>query len=268
MTESKVLPTTEFTIETNYRRTPGRLLWEKQKAEARASRLQVIFQEILWKPLETELGNKRHRDRLQCQCVCGTIGSVLISTIINRDTYGCRSCAARAKNAATTPERRVEIATLASKAATEALRQRIDPYAEKYGGKELDVVLSTLSAAKNRCNNPNDLAYINYGLRGIRFEFPSLRAAAEWVLDNLGPKPSGRSLDRIDNSKGYTPGNLRWATVSEQARNKRQYKRTPNGERIRKIMGARKDLAYETIRLWIAMGRTDEDILNRTKYDR
>ena len=51
---------------------------------------------------------------------------------------------------------------------------------------------------------------------------PGLARFSEWVEANLGPR-DGRSLDRIDNEKGYEPGNLRWASISEQNRNRRPY---------------------------------------------
>ena len=49
---------------------------------------------------------------------------------------------------------------------------------------------------------------------------PGLARFAEWIDENLGPC-EGRSLDRIDNTIGYVPGNLRWATRLEQQRNRR-----------------------------------------------
>lgn len=165
-------------------------------------------------------------------------------------------------------ERRIEIAKKASIAAVEALRNKTDPYKAAYGEKEFKVVANTLSGAKQRCTNPNDIGYSNYGGRGIVFGFPSLRSAVEWVLDNLGPRLAGTSIDRIDNNRGYEPGNLRWATSSEQARNKRAYKRTKNGERIRQLHLHRPDLTYETIRLWITQGASDAEILGREKYAR
>jgi hypothetical protein len=172
----------------------------------------------------------------------------------------------RRRSAALSAERRVEIATVASKKAAEVKALEIDPYMEKYGYEALELVLTTVVGARQRCLNPNNAAYSNYGGRGITFEFPSVRSAAEWVLDNLGTKPEGNySLDRVDNSRGYTPGNLRWATRAEQNGNKRRYKRTEKGERIMGIMEVRKDLTYETIRLWVTQGKTDEDIINRRK---
>jgi hypothetical protein len=74
--------------------------------------------------------------------------------------------------------------------------------------------------AKDRCINRNHPAWHNYGGRGILFH-------AAWVKDfdaffeHVGPKPDGYELDRIDNSKGYEPGNLQWVTISDNLRNKR-----------------------------------------------
>lgn len=165
-------------------------------------------------------------------------------------------------------EERVKLAKTASVAAVAALSKKQDLYYLKYG-QAFKSLLRLGAQAKQRCVNPNSIGFSNYGGRGISFLFPSIRAFAEWVANNLGPKPSEKfSLDRIDNERGYEPGNLRWATRAEQARNKRVYKRTKNGERIRTLKTMRQDLTYETIRLWVRDGLSDEEILNRGKYAR
>lgn len=91
----------------------------------------------------------------------------------------------------------------------------------------LDQILTT---AKQRCTNPNDGAWPNYGGRGIAFEFDSVLEAGEWILENLGPRPKGMELDRVDNNAGYAPGNLRWASREQQAANRRNT-RLPHGFR-------------------------------------
>jgi len=72
-----------------------------------------------------------------------------------------------------------------------------------------------------RCENPNDPAYKNYGARGITVceEWHDAKAFIEWALAHGWQE--GLSIDRIDNDKGYSPDNCRWATWKEQQRNKR-----------------------------------------------
>ena len=71
--------------------------------------------------------------------------------------------------------------------------------------------------AKARCTNPRHPAFKNYGGRGISF----LYASFEEFFADVGPRPKGMTLDRIDNDQGYRPGNCRWSTVAEQRNNTR-----------------------------------------------
>jgi hypothetical protein len=161
----------------------------------------------------------------------------------------------------------VQRAKHASVHAVIAAAKKINPYELKYGKNNLQSLLHVAAGAKQRCTNANAISFSNYGGRGIEFKFPTVRSFAEWVLDNLGVRPTDKhSIDRIDNNGHYEAGNLRWATRSEQASNKRAYKRTDNGERIKRIKGQRPDLTYETIRLWIIQGATDDEMLRRRKY--
>lgn len=80
-----------------------------------------------------------------------------------------------------------------------------------------------INAMRYRCENPKCRSFKHYGGRGVRFNFPSVSAAAEWIEKNLGLEPD-KELDRIDNNGHYEPGNLRWASRSEQSRNTRRTK--------------------------------------------
>lgn len=80
---------------------------------------------------------------------------------------------------------------------------------------------SAWSGMKDRCHNPLSLGYARYGGRGITV-CDEWRESFEAFLQHIGPRPSSaHSIDRIDNDRGYEPGNVRWATAKEQQRNRR-----------------------------------------------
>lgn len=83
----------------------------------------------------------------------------------------------------------------------------------------------TWSSMIKRCTNPDAHNYKYYGARGIS-------VCARWhdfrlFFADMGARPEGRTLDRIDVDGNYEPGNCRWATNKEQANNKRNSRRIP-----------------------------------------
>lgn len=95
------------------------------------------------------------------------------------------------------------------------------------GNKSSHELAATWYMMKARCENPKATSYYSYGARGIK-------VCDEWSNDfwkfvaDMGERPEGHTLDRIDTFGNYEPGNCRWATRKQQGENHRPYPKGKN----------------------------------------
>lgn len=144
---------------------------------------------------------RRERARWVCVCDCGKTIVTLGQALRNGDSQSC-GCMMR-----------------------ENLAKRM-----KTHGLNHHPLSATWHNMVRRCHNPQDKDYANYGARGITvYEGWRGRMGLQTFIADLereiGPRPQDHTLDRIDNSVGYRPGNVRWATTLEQNLNRRITKR-------------------------------------------
>ena len=91
-----------------------------------------------------------------------------------------------------------------------------------YRGRKATATYRSWVAMIGRCYRPNDVKYATYGAVGVT-------VCDRWrdfrnFLADMGERPAGKTLDRLDNGKGYGPNNCRWATKLQQSKNSRRIK--------------------------------------------
>lgn len=121
----------------------------------------------------------------------------------------------------------------------------------------------TWRGMKMRCDMPNNVAYHRYGGRGIKI-CDRWRDYSNFLAD-MGERPEGMTLDRINADGDYCPENCRWADKEEQGRNRDTTRvfQTPEGPMTCKDLAARFGVNPRNVSRWANWGWTDEEIYRR-----
>ena len=147
---------------------------------------------------------KKGQSRFNCFCDCGNTTIVIGSDLNSGNTTSC-GCI-----------------------------KKVTGYTSNliHGGSAGDMAGSyrSWSSMKQRCNNPNSRGWNEYGAKGVT-------VCKHWLTyenfyADMGDRPNGYSLERIDVFKGYSPENCKWIPLSDQQKNKRNTVRYQYGDEV------------------------------------
>ena len=137
-------------------------------------------------------------------------------------------------------------------------------YRAKYTG-----IYGSWYAMKQRCGNPNNKQYKDYGGRGITYD-PKWEQFENFKLDMIEGYEKGLTIDRIDNNNGYSKANCRWSTRKRQNWNKRCNILIEHAGQKKTLLQWWKDLemdiSYGTLRQRYYNGMSSEEILKAKLY--
>ena len=126
----------------------------------------------------------------------------------------------------------------------------------------------TWAGMRGRCYNTNEPSFARYGALGVSVCDRWRNDFAAFLVD-MGPRPDGTSLDRIDPCGNYEPGNCRWADRFTQARNKRDDRRhVVDGARLTlQEMADRVGVSRQAVQQRIKWGWTPEEAASLERGD-